>query len=379
LLTPPGQMPFWESFASGPVGTPAIYDPAQLPGSRWSNAGLSNSPIARLYHSSAILLPDASVLIAGSNPNLDVNITALYPTTYTAEKFYPPYFSASTRPAPSGVPSKLSYGGDAFDITIPASSYTGSGNTAAGKTVVSVIRGGWTTHAMNMGQRYLQLNNTYTVNKDGSIVLHVAQMPPNPNLFQPGPALLFVVINGIPSNGTYVIIGSGNIETQPTSAASVLPDNVLQADASGTASGSSTSSGSNKSTAGTSHTVLIASIAGGVGLLALGVFGVGVCLSRRRRRARIRSGIAASKAAQAALTPVHYQKAAPATESQVFLNAPDNSHPWTQPDGHSWDQSTPSLGAYRDSGDSTPVSAHPVSHHDIGNYYDHHQQQQPHY
>jgi hypothetical protein len=37
-------------------------------------------------------------------------------------------------------------------------------------------------------------------------------MEPNPNLFQPGPALLFVVVKGIPSNGTYVIIGSGAIE-----------------------------------------------------------------------------------------------------------------------------------------------------------------------
>lgn len=56
-------MPFAMSLASGPVGTPAIYDPDAPAGSRWSNAGLASSDIARLYHSSAILLPDASVLI----------------------------------------------------------------------------------------------------------------------------------------------------------------------------------------------------------------------------------------------------------------------------------------------------------------------------
>jgi hypothetical protein len=166
-ITPEDQMPFGQSFASGPVGTPALYDPGAPAGSRWSSAGFTSSKIARLYHSSAILLPDASVLIAGSNPNLDVNISdsVPFPTQYTAEKFYPSYFSASTRPVPSGVPSKLTYGGDPFDITIPASSYSGSGNAAANSTIVSVVRGGWTTHAMNMGQRYMQVRTKWSLYK----------------------------------------------------------------------------------------------------------------------------------------------------------------------------------------------------------------------
>lgn len=66
LLTTSDQMPFGQSFASGPVGTPALYDPEAAAGSRWSSAGFSTSKLARLYHSSAILLPDASVLIAGA-------------------------------------------------------------------------------------------------------------------------------------------------------------------------------------------------------------------------------------------------------------------------------------------------------------------------
>jgi hypothetical protein len=220
------EMPFGESLASGPVGTPSIYDPNAPAGNRWSSAGLSSSTIPRLYHSSALLLPDASVLIAGSNPNFDVNTSTLYPTTYEAEIFYPPYFAAATRPVPSGVPSTISYGGDSFDITLPASSYSGSGDDAARNTTVALVRGGFSTHAMNMGQRYLQLNNTYSVNSDNSISLHVAQAPPNPNLLQPGPALLFVVVNGVPSNGTMVIVGNGAVGTQPTAPASVLPASV---------------------------------------------------------------------------------------------------------------------------------------------------------
>ncbi|KAF8967015.1 hypothetical protein BDZ97DRAFT_1636315, partial [Flammula alnicola] len=177
LTTPFSGMPFGESLASGPVLTPAIYDPTAPAGSRWSKAGFSSSNIPRLYHSSAILLPDASVLIAGSNPNIDVNTSTVFPTTYKAEIFYPAYFSASTRPVPTGMPTTLSYGGNPFDLTIPASSYSGSANDAADNTTVVLMRGGFTTHAMNMGQRHLQLNSTYTVNSNGSITLHVAQPP----------------------------------------------------------------------------------------------------------------------------------------------------------------------------------------------------------
>ncbi|THU92444.1 copper radical oxidase [Dendrothele bispora CBS 962.96] len=224
LLTPTyGEMPFGMSLASGPVGTPAEYDPDASTGNRWSNAGFATSNIPRLYHSSAILLPDASVMIAGSNPNVDVNMTTFFPTTYKAEVFYPSYFSATTRPVPTGIPSTLSYGGASFDVTIPASSYSGSSNDAAESAYLTVVRPGWTTHGMNMGQRYLELNSTYTVNSDGSITLHVSQMPPMPNVFQPGPAMVFTVVNGIPSNATFVIVGSGKIETQPVSDAAELP------------------------------------------------------------------------------------------------------------------------------------------------------------
>lgn len=229
LYTPSlDQMPFFQSLASGPVLTPAIYNPNAAKGSRWSTAGLSTSSFPRLYHSTAILLPDASVLIAGSNPNIDVELAVPYPTTYTAEIFYPPYFSSRVRPQVTGVPQTLSYGGSYFNLTVSSTSYTGtSANTAAGNTTVVLARGGFSTHAMNMGQRHLQLNHTYTVNNDGSYVLYVSQVPPNANLLTPGPALLFVVVNGVPSNGTMVIVGSGAIETQPTAPVQDLPPIVL--------------------------------------------------------------------------------------------------------------------------------------------------------
>ena len=162
---------------------------------------------------------------------------------------------------------------------------SGSANDAADNTTVVLIRGGWTTHGMNMGQRAMQLNNTYTVNSDGSITLHVAQLPPNANLFQPGPAMLFVNMAGIPSNGSWVTIGTGNIETQPVKATTVLPASVRLNGASGSGTGNNSSS-SNKNSASSTHT---GAIVGGIiaAIAAVGILGAvfGICMARRRRAA----------------------------------------------------------------------------------------------
>jgi hypothetical protein len=188
------------------------------------------------------LLPDGSVMVAGSNPNVDVNLTAPYKTEYRAEYFYPPYFAASTRPVPSGIPKSISYGGPSFDLTIPASGYSGSSNDAAASAKVMLMRPGWTTHAMNMGQRALQLNSTYSVQDNGDIVLHTSQAPPNSNILTPGPVLLFVVINGVPSVGKQVIVGNGVLGTQPTSAVPALPASLKNNNAKGSGTATNPSS-----------------------------------------------------------------------------------------------------------------------------------------
>jgi hypothetical protein len=247
--TAPGQMPFGMSLAADPTLKPALYDPSKPAGQRWSDAGLGTSQIPRLYHSTALLLPDGSVMVAGSNPNVDVNFTVPYKTEYRAEYFYPPYFNASARPAPTGIPKTISYGGASFDLTVPAKGFTGNPNTAAATAKVMLIRPGWTTHAMSMGQRALQLNSTFSVSDDGDIVLHTSQAPPNSNILTPGPALLFVVVNGVPSIGKQVIVGNGVLGTQPTAAAAALPASVTNANVktSSSSSGSGSSSGNSGS------------------------------------------------------------------------------------------------------------------------------------
>jgi hypothetical protein len=283
-----GDMPFGMSLAAKPVLRPALYDPRKPPGQRWSNDKFDASTIPRLYHSSALLLPDASVMIAGSNPNVDVNTSTVFSTEYRAEYFYPSYFSATNRPAPTGIPPTLSYGGPTFDIVVPSSSYSGLANDAAQNTDILIIRPGWTTHGINMGQRLLKLNNTFTVSDDGTITYHVAQLPPNPNLFQPGPVLFFVTINGIPSIGEMVTVGSGSIGQQPTFDFALPPPPVFSSkNATGSASPESTdSSGTAKPASnGPSTGVIIAAAVAGVAVLVIaGVF-IGVCIVRRRRRA----------------------------------------------------------------------------------------------
>ncbi|KAJ7072054.1 glyoxal oxidase [Mycena amicta] len=203
------------SYADSPALTPAIYDPSAPPGSRWSRDGLSASIVPRMYHSSALLLPDGSVLVSGSNPNSDLNVgpKIKFPTEYRTERFYPSYFN-ERRPEPSGLLSQLSYGGDSFDVQLSSDDLSGEAHNAENATVV-IIRTGFATHAMNMGQRFLQLDSTYTAyGENNTATLHVSQVPPNPAILAPGPALIFVVVNGVPSVGLQVMIGSGQLGNQ---------------------------------------------------------------------------------------------------------------------------------------------------------------------
>jgi len=79
-----------------------------------------------------------------------------------------------------------------------------------------------------MGQRSLTLASTYTgYNANNTGVLHVSQLPPNPSVFPPGPALLFVVINDVPSIGVQVMVGSGELGAQQVNDAGKAPASTM--------------------------------------------------------------------------------------------------------------------------------------------------------
>ncbi|KAJ7650953.1 copper radical oxidase [Roridomyces roridus] len=204
-----------QSYSDKPALTPVIYDPSAPKGSKWDRTGLKASTVPRMYHSSATLLPDGAVLVSGSNPNSDYNVGSgvKYPTEYRVERFYPSYYN-EPRPQPAGLLSQLSYGGPSFDVFLSSDDLSGDAQNAANATVV-IIRTGFSTHSMNMGQRFVQLDSTYTAyGENNTATLHVSQVPPNPAILAPGPALLFVVVNGVPSVGVQVMVGSGTIGNQ---------------------------------------------------------------------------------------------------------------------------------------------------------------------
>lgn len=57
-------------------------------------------------------------------------------------------------------------------------------------------------------------------------MLHVSQMPPCVACFPPGPAMMFVVVDGVPSIGVMVMIGNGQLGLQPTAPAADLPGTI---------------------------------------------------------------------------------------------------------------------------------------------------------
>lgn len=206
------------SYADNPLYTPALYDPAATSGNKWSSDGLTASTVARMYHSSAVLLPDGSVMVSGSNPNPDyvaAGPDVQYPTEYRTELWYPTWYK-ERRPEPAGLLSRLGYGGPSFDVSLSADDLFGDVANAA-SVKVTLVRPGFSTHNINMGQRFVQLDATYTAYAgNGSATLHVAQLPPNAAVLAPGPALLFVLVNGVPSVGKMVMVGTGAVGEQPT-------------------------------------------------------------------------------------------------------------------------------------------------------------------
>ncbi|KAK7031846.1 copper radical oxidase [Favolaschia claudopus] len=185
-----------QSNADNPAFTPVIYDPAAPAGSRFSTAGLVASTIPRLYHSTASLTPNGTVMLAGSNPNNDVT-TVKYPTEYRLEFYSPPYMNVA-RPSYTGLPATINYG-TTFNlaVTLPA-------NTTS--VTVALMDLGFATHGVHMDQRLVQLVATLSPDKKTLSV----QAPPSATIYPPGPAYLYVVTNtGAPSFGHKTIIGTG--------------------------------------------------------------------------------------------------------------------------------------------------------------------------
>lgn len=167
--------------------TPEIYDPAT---DTWTP--MAPSTVPRLYHSTAILLPDATVVSAGGNPEGGTHVQwdDDPEEEMRLEVFSPPYLFRGPRPTITAAPAQCTYG-QAVPIQSPQS---------ASIRWASLIRNGVTTHSFDGSQRLVDLDIS---SRTGGVV--TAKVPQNRNLAPPGWYMLFLVDNnGIPSVARWI-------------------------------------------------------------------------------------------------------------------------------------------------------------------------------
>ncbi|KAG8096715.1 hypothetical protein GUJ93_ZPchr0013g33805 [Zizania palustris] len=202
----------WEA-ANTPAYAPLIYRPDHSPGDRFEEQ--SSTDIARMYHSSAVLLRDGRLLVGGSNPHVYYNFSNVqYPTELSLEAYSPAYLDTSNDalrptivdPSPTGTPVSVTYGAPlTLRFAVPAASTRV--RPVAGVVSVTMVAPSFTTHSFAMNQRLLFLDvvKTAALALDGTYQASVL-MPATAALAPPGYYMVFVVNGNIPSEGIWVHI-----------------------------------------------------------------------------------------------------------------------------------------------------------------------------
>jgi hypothetical protein len=163
----------------------AVYQAEQWSPTTQTWQTLSLGQVPRLYHSTAVLLPDGRVLVGGGG--------SVYPATdeTTVEFYSPPYLFKGPRPTITSAPATVRYG---TQLTVQTPD-------AANIASIFLIRSGATTHAFDEDTRTLSL--TFQQASNSLIV----QAPANANLAPPGYYMLFIKNNsGVPSIASFVKI-----------------------------------------------------------------------------------------------------------------------------------------------------------------------------
>jgi galactose oxidase-like protein len=143
----------------------------------WTTMAAMHTP--REYHATAILLPDARVLVSGMGADF-----GYVPDEKSAEFYSPPYLSKGARPTITQAPSQVSYGSNFFVATPDA--------TSIAKAVL--IRTGAVTHFFDQNTRYVPVVFQQAT---GGLTITA---PASANFAPPGYYMLFLVNSaGVPS------------------------------------------------------------------------------------------------------------------------------------------------------------------------------------
>lgn len=168
-----------------PVLPTEMFDPMA---ETWTVMSPMNVP--RLYHTTALLLPDARVLIGGKD-SLNNFPPYDYPE-HRIEIFSPPYLFKGPRPVINLAPERVTYK-ESFTLQFSSESPIAS---------VALIKTGTSTHSLNMDQRYVGLE---IVKQAGDSLTLVA--PPNANIAPPGYYMFFLINkDGVPSIAKFCLV-----------------------------------------------------------------------------------------------------------------------------------------------------------------------------
>jgi hypothetical protein len=128
--------------------------------------------VPRLYHSTAVLLPDGRVWVAGTDGETRMEV------------YSPDYLTRGVRPVVNDAPASIAYGQN-FSVSLLEPTDIAS---------ACFIRLSAVTHAFNMSQRFVALD--FSQSDQQSVEIGALN---DPNLAPPGHYLLFVLdTNGVP-------------------------------------------------------------------------------------------------------------------------------------------------------------------------------------
>ena len=145
----------------------------------------------RMYHATALLLPDGRVLSAGQDDSLEDGVQS----GEYSELYEPAYLFRGPRPMITKTNKSVRYG-RTFPVETPEAAEIGS---------VVLIRTGSTTHSLNTSQRYVALE----FEQAGTTTLRVSA-PEHGNLAPPGYYMLFILNGkGVPSVASMIRLRLG--------------------------------------------------------------------------------------------------------------------------------------------------------------------------
>jgi hypothetical protein len=184
--------------ASNPAFTPVLYSPYATVGFRFTT--LTPGTIPRMYHSTANLLPDGRIFLAGSNPHQFYSFNVEFPTELRLEAFSPPYLNDTQsvmKPTIVAAPQQVNYGAPlTILITTPV--------VLTGLIEVNLVSSPFVTHSFAQGQRLLSLETSGPVQTAANTYEITATAPLTPMIAPPSYYMLFAVNQGIPSIAAWV-------------------------------------------------------------------------------------------------------------------------------------------------------------------------------